>query len=176
MTEEEKAAAARDAEDGGTEGDPKTTDKTPAKGEDRPHRKANREAQRVREERNTLRTTLESIQADLQAQKEAREKAEKTAFDATRKAVAAKHKLPDELASRLVGTTEAELEADALKLAAIVPTAAAGAGGATSTTTTTSVANPAQTPPPLTKDEIKKMSQSQINERWDEIQKVLAKG
>jgi hypothetical protein len=47
--------------------------------------------------------------------------------------VQARHKLPDEIASRLVGTTEAELDADAKKLAAMLvppkaPDNEAGAG------------------------------------------------
>jgi hypothetical protein len=179
-----------DAEDGmadeakatGTEADANEGEKTPKTTPATPVTPGKvRRDERIREERNTLKATLDPIKAQLaqmaaqlQAQTEAREKAEKAALDANRKAIAAKHKLPDEFAARLVGATEEELEADAKKLAAALPKPAEGGGSGTTTTTTTSAANPAGTPTKLTMDEIRKMSTAEINKRWEEVQQVMA--
>lgn len=147
-------------------------------GEEKALRKANKEAEKFRLERNQLKATLDDVNAKLsgmetmlKAVDEDRKKAEKAAFDATRKAVALKHGLPPELADRLVGKDEAELEADALKIAGVLPKQAPGANGSGSSA---SPANPAGTPATLTLEEIKNMTPQEIVKRRTEVQAVLA--
>lgn len=59
--------------------------------------------------------------------------AEARAIAADKRAAAARHGLPPELAARLVGSTEAEIEADAQALKKLIPTAAAATPANTGT-------------------------------------------
>lgn len=96
-----------------------------------------------------LRSALERAQAE----------ARQAHTEAARARVAARWRLPEPLARRLRGETEAELEADARELARILPRPA-------------SAANPAGDPG-LTLDDVRHMTPEQINRRWSEVQRAL---
>ncbi|MFN3652346.1 MAG: hypothetical protein ACK47B_22450 [Armatimonadota bacterium] len=84
--------------------------------------------------------------------------------EALRSAAAARHRLPAELAGRLVGASEAELEADAQSLARLV-----SAGGQSS------AANPpGGRSSALSLEAVRKMSPAEINARWEDVRGVLA--
>jgi hypothetical protein len=107
---------------------------------------------------------LQKLQEQVQALVNERDKAK---ADAMRLKVAAKHGLPEVLASRLVGEDEAALEADAKVLAALKP------NGQTDEKKS-SPGNPAAGST-LTMDEIENMSWEQVNARWSEVKAVLEK-
>ncbi len=78
---------------------------------------------RLAEERKRGSRTTEQRIADLEAQ------LAQSKLETLQAQIAVKHKLPPELANRLRGTTEAELEADAKELAKLVPAATQTRGG-----------------------------------------------
>lgn len=104
------------------------------------------------EERQTLQEALEAAQAEVQAAR----------LEAARARVAAKFGLPEALATRLRGETETALETDARELSRYAPRRA-------------SPANPVGEPP-LTPDELRRMSPTEINRRWEEVRRALQEG
>lgn len=134
----------------------------------------NSESAGRRVENKTLQETLEEIKTALEAERKQRADAEKAAQDAAKQAertkvigdLATKYKLPAKVAERLTGETPEELEADAQALAEELGTARTqgGKGG--------SAGNSAWTGG-VTKESIKNMSADEINERWDEVSKLL---
>jgi uncharacterized protein DUF4355 len=107
--------------------------------------------------------------ADLEQQLKQRD------HDALKARVAAKHKLPAELAERLRGETEEDLDKDAQALAKLSPWGhpAGGNAGAGSTSTTNPAAGRGGA---LTAETIKTMTPEQINANWDRVQEALKAG
>lgn len=104
------------------------------------------------EHRQTLQEALETAQAELLAAR----------LEAARARVAAKFGLPEGLAARLRGESEAALESDARELSRYAPRRA-------------SPANPAGEPP-LTPEELRRMPPTEINRRWEEVRRALQEG
>lgn len=96
-----------------------------------------------------MQEALEAAQAEVQAAR----------LEAARARVAARFGLPETLAARLRGESESALEADARELSQYAPRRA-------------SPANPAGEPP-LTPDELRRMSPTEINRRWEEVRRAL---
>lgn len=140
-------------------------------------KEVNQESASRRHENKTLQETLEDIKAALEAERKQRADAEKAAQDAAKQAertrvigeLATKYKLPAKVAERLAGETPEELEADAQALAEELGTARTqgGKGG--------SAGNSAWSGG-LTRESLETMSPAQINERWDEVSKLLESG
>lgn len=134
----------------------------------------NSESAGRRVENKTLQETLEDIKTALEAERKQRADAEKAAQDAAKQAartkvigeLATKYKLPAKVAERLAGETPEEMEADAKTLAEELGTARTqgGKGG--------SAGNSAWAGG-VTKESIKNMSADEINERWEEVSKLL---
>lgn len=84
----------------------------------------------VNDKKKELETQLAQLTSKLtQAEKERddfKKLADDTKIEVTRESIANKYKLPPELAKRLVGATEEELEADAKVLAKLVDTTTPG--------------------------------------------------
>lgn len=148
--------------------------------------------QKVVQERNHLRADYQKLseEAAARAQKELEEQgkfqelyqaaqtqinqmkaeAEAARREALRVRIGAEMKLPGALIERLKGETEDELRADAAALASLVTPAAVPAKV---NSPATSAANPAAKLPLLTKEDIKRLTPAEINERWDELLAAL---
>lgn len=126
---------------------------------------ANAEAAKRRKELEE-RTKAEMTETDRLKSELAEER--KARFEMLRKAIALKHGLPESLASRLQGENEDELEADAAELEKLVPKKKEPSPGPV-------VGAGASSKPTLTLADVEKMTQAEINARWDEVQKVLEK-
>jgi hypothetical protein len=88
--------------------------------------------------------------------------------EALRARIAARYGLPEELAKRLVGKDEVELEADAKKLAELVKKPADGKAQPNP-----SPGNPASPGGKLTREEIKNMTPEEALRRWKEVEAFL---
>lgn len=140
-------------------------------------KEVNQESASRRHENKTLQETLEGIKAALEAERKQREEAETAKREAERQAerqkvisaTAAKFKLPEAVAELLRGETPEELEAHAQTLADSMGARPAGGGR------TGSAGNSAWQGG-LTRDSLATMSAEQINERWDEVSKLLESG
>lgn len=137
----------------------------------------NAESAERRVNNKTLQEQLAAIQQMLEDERNARLEAERKAQEAKRAAerakavsdLAAKYGLPPAVAERLTGETPEELEADAQKLAAELATLGRGAAKGV----TPSPANSTWSSS-LTLETIRNMTPEQINERWDEVQRILS--
>jgi chromosome segregation ATPase len=172
-----------ETENDGAKGDPKPKPEDQSKGKRR-RPSANEEASRFRRERNTLREELGKLQGtvtematNLKTQETARLAAEARALDASRKAIALKHGIPEKLADRLKGTTEAEIEADAIEVAKDLPAKPATPPPADPVKPGASPANPASGGTGLTLEQLKTMKPNEI-EKLDqkEVNRVLSGG
>lgn len=141
-------------------------------------KEVNQESASRRHENKTLQETLEGIKAALEAERKQREEAETAKREAERQAerqkaistAANKFNLPEAVAELLKGETPEELEAHAKALAESLGAARPAGGGKTG-----SAGNSAWQGG-LTRDSLATMSAEQINERWDEVSKLLESG
>jgi len=116
--------------------------------------------------------TLTEMGKTLKAQEDARKAAEAKALNASRKAIALKHGIPDALVDRLKGATEEEIEADALEVAKALPSKPATPANGNNAA---SPANPASGGSGLTLEQLKKMTPKQIMAHdQKEVQRVLS--
>lgn len=116
---------------------------------------------------NQLNTKYEELEAERDALKDKVAEYEKTSLDSLKTKIATDLKLPPALASRLAGTTEAELKADGEKLLKeIGPKEPVGGGG-----------NPAgEVKKPLTREAVKAMKPDEIIANMDQIKAQMKEG
>jgi hypothetical protein len=121
----------------------------------------------VQDRVNREKVKYDEVVAENTALKEKVAEHEKTSLDSLKTKIATDLKLPPALASRLAGTTEAELKADGEKLLKeIGPKEPVGGGG-----------NPAgEVKKPLTREAVKAMKPDEIIANMDQIKSQMKEG
>lgn len=121
----------------------------------------------VQDRVNREKVKYDEVVAENTALKEKVAEHEKTSLDSLKTKIATDLKLPPALASRLAGTTEAELKADGEKLLKeIGPKEPVGGGG-----------NPAgDVKKPLTREAVKAMKPDEIIANMDQIKSQMKEG
>ena len=121
----------------------------------------------VQDRVNREKVKYDEVVAENTALKEKVAEHEKTSLDSLKTKIATDLKLPPALASRLAGTTEAELKADGEKLLKeIGPKEPVGGGG-----------NPAdEVKKPLTREAVKAMKPDEIIANMDQIKAQMKEG